>query len=70
MKYAIKRTENFEGKISSELMNEKGWFDNGSTRYFADKQSALDYIDDEKCDPRYQKSYMGKCTFEVVEVED
>ena len=34
----------------------------------ADRGKAEDYIDTERCDPIYDKAFMGKCTFEIEEI--
>ena len=69
MKYLIKRTEVFEDDAIIGYLQESGIFGNKSTaRVFADREKAEDYIDTERCDPIYDKAFMGECTFEIEEI--
>ena len=70
MKYLIKRTEVFEGDAIIGYLQESGVFGNKRTaRVFADREKAEDYIDTERCDPIYDKAFMGECTFEIEEID-
>ena len=70
MKYLIKRTEVFEGDAIIGYLQESGTFGNKRTaRVFADREKAEDYIDTERCDPIYDKEFMGECTFEIEEID-
>ena len=69
MKYLIKRTEVFERDSIIGYLQESGMFGNKSNaRVFTDRGEAENYIDTERCDPIYDKAFMGKCTFEIVEI--
>jgi hypothetical protein len=69
MKYLVKRTEVFESDSIIGYLQESGIFGNKSTaRVFADREKAEDYIDTERCDPIYDKAFMGECTFEIEEI--
>ena len=60
MKYLIKRTEVFESDAIIGYLQESGTFGNKRTaRVFADRGKAEDYIDTERCDPIYDKAFMG-----------
>lgn len=69
MKYLIKRTEVFESDSIIGYLQESGMFGNKSNaRVFTDRGEAENYIDTERCDPIYDKAFMGKCTFEIEEI--
>ena len=69
MKYLVKRTEVFEGDAIIGYLQESGhWGNKGTARVFTDMEKAVDYIDTERCDPIYDKAFMGKCTFEIIEI--
>ena len=69
MKYLVKRTEVFEdGAIIGYLQESGHWGNKGTARVFTDMEKAEDYIDTERCDPIYDKAFMGKCTFEIEEI--
>ena len=69
MKYLIKRTEVFEDDAIIGYLQESGhWGNKGTARVFTDMEKAVDYIDVEKCDPIYDKPFMGECTFEIEEI--
>ena len=70
MKYLVKRTEVFENEAIIGYLQESGTFGNKRTaRVFADREKADDYIDTERCDPIYDKAFMGECTFEIEEID-
>ena len=69
MKYTVKRVEKLEGTTTIEYLNKNGFLDKANPiRFFDSPEDASEYIDLEKSDPKYDKSYMGVCTFEVVPV--
>ena len=69
MKYLVKRTEVFEDDAIIGYLQESGhWGNKGTARVFTDRGKAEDYIDTERCDPIYDKAFMGKCTFEIEEI--
>ena len=69
MKYIIKRNERFESETIIAYLQESGhWGNKGTARVFTDMEKAEDYIDVEKCDPIYDKPFMGDCTFEIEEI--
>lgn len=69
MKYIIKRNERFESETIIAYLQESGhWGNKGTARVFTDSEKAEDYIDVEKCDPIYDKPFMGECTFEIEEI--
>lgn len=71
MKYTVKRIENFEGDVTTGFLNVNGFFNTlNPLRLFDSEEDALDYIDTEESDPKYDKKYMGSCTFEVVPVSN
>ena len=63
----VKRIENFEGTEVVKYLQEDGTFGAMETaRRFETEEDAQDRIDLEKDDPKYDKTYMGECRFEVV----
>lgn len=69
MKYLVKRTEVFEGNTAATYLQESGfWGKKGTARIFEDREKAEDYIENEKCDPIYDKVFMGEFTFEIEEI--
>lgn len=70
MKYIIKRTERFEDAEFIQFVQASGFFGSMETaRRFETREDAEDYIDTEKTDPKYDRAYMGECTFTVEEVK-
>ena len=69
MKYLVKRTEVFEGNVTTTYLQESGfWGNKGTARIFTDREKAEDYIEVEQDDPKYDKIFMGECTFEIEEI--
>lgn len=69
MKYLVKRTEVFGGHTTTTYLQESGfWGKKGTARIFEDREKAEDYIENEKCDPIYDKVFMGEFTFEIEEI--
>ena len=69
MRYIVKRVEKLEDTTTTEYLNENGFFDKANPiRFFDSSEDASKYIDLETSDSKYDKSYMGACTFEVVPV--
>lgn len=70
MKYLVKRTELFAGTTTITYLQESGfWGKKGTARIFTDREKAEDYIENEKCDPIYDKVFMGEFTFEIEEID-
>lgn len=70
MSYIIVRTEIFDGDVRIGVLDKLGTFYNqAEVRKFESREDAEDRIEDEKCDPVYDKPFMGECTFEVKEVK-
>ena len=68
--YIIKRTETYEGKDIVTYKQESGFFEKSKEtafRYSAyeDAECAVEL---ERDDPKYDKSFMGNCRFEIEEV--
>ena len=69
MSYIIVRTEVFDGEVTERAMNVNGFFNNcAKVMEFALREDAEEWMETEKCDPVYDKPFMGECTFEVKEV--
>ena len=69
MKYLVKRTELFADTAIVKYLQESGfWGRKGTARIFEDREKAEDYIENEKCDPIYDKVFMGEFTFEIEEI--
>lgn len=70
MKYLVKRTELFAETTTVTYLQESGfWGKKGTARIFTDREKAEDYIENEKCDPIYDKVFMGEFTFEIEEID-
>ena len=68
--YIIKRTETYEGKDMVTYRQESGFFEKSkdtALRYssYEDAEYAVEL---ERDDPKYDKSFMGECKFEIEEV--
>lgn len=66
----VKRIENLDGREHVTYLDRNGQFvyGIGSARVFDSYEDAAEYIEDEKCDPVYERSFMGECRFEIEEV--
>ena len=70
MKHYIKRTEIFDGTETTHYMDHDGHFTLSGTdggHWFEQREDAEAYIETEQSDPKYDKPWMGTCTFEIVE---
>ena len=68
--YIIKRTETYEGKDMVTYRQESGFFalsKDTALRYSA-YEDAEYAVELEQDDPKYDKSFMGECRFEIEEV--
>ena len=68
--YIIKRTETYEGKDMVTYRQESGFFEKSketALRYSACEDAEF-AIELEQSDPKYNKSFMGECRFEIEEV--
>ena len=70
IKFVIKRTETYEGKDMVTYRQESGFFEKSkdtALRYstYEDAEYAVELEQD---DPKYDKSFMGNCRFEIEEV--
>ena len=68
MMFIIKRIEDGE---RVRFLDKNGWFTpkKEEARLFDGQQDAMDYIEDEKDDPKYDKPYIGKMEFIIEEVD-
>ena len=68
--YIIKRTETYEGKDMVTYRQESGFFEKSketALRYSA-YEDAEYAVEMEQDDPKYDKSFMGNCRFEIEEL--
>ena len=70
IKFIVKRTETYEGKDMVTYRQESGFFEKSkdtALRYssYEDAEYAVEL---ERDDPKYDKSFMGECKFEIEEV--